>query len=92
MSTDIFAERVAATGTAVAFPTRVRAISMAPDGVGVVSLTLRDGGASGTTRLVLDSNSTTIPYYAEFPGNGIRFSTDVHVTITNASAVTVFYG
>lgn len=92
MHTDVFASRVTATGTVYTGRTRMRGISIAPNGVGAVSITLRDGGASGTTRCVLDSNSTTVPYYIELPGAGMVFTTDIHATIANASAITVFYG
>jgi hypothetical protein len=92
MDTDIFSSRIAATGTVVTGRFRMKAISIAPNGVGAVSITLRDGGAGGTVRCVIDSNSTTVPYYLEMPAGGILFTTDIHATITNTSAITVFYG
>jgi hypothetical protein len=70
----------------------MRGISISPNGSGAVTVVLRDGGASGTTRCSLDSASTTVPYYLELPSNGILFETDIHATVTNATAITVFYG
>ena len=92
METDIFSSRIAATGTVYTGRIRVKGISIAPNGGGAVSVTLRDGGAGGTTRCVIDSNSTTVPYYLELPGCGILHLVDIHATITNVSAITVFYG
>jgi len=70
----------------------MRAIAIAPNGGGVVTVVLRDGGAGGTVRCSLDSASTTAPYYLPLPDAGILFTTDIHATIANATAVTVFYG
>lgn len=92
MDTDVFASRVTATGTVYTGRTRMRGISIAPNGGGVVTVVLRDGGAGGTTRCSLDSASTTVPYYLELPGDGILFNTDIHATIANTTAITVFYG
>jgi hypothetical protein len=49
----------------------------------------RDGGASGTTRLTLNNTGTNSML---IPGEGILFTTDVHVTVTGVSSVTAFYG
>lgn len=92
METDVFSSRVDATGTVYTGRTRMRGISIAPNGGGVVTVVIRDGGGSGTTRCSLDSASTTVPYYVPLPGAGILFRTDIHATITNATAITVFYG
>ena len=70
----------------------MRGISIAPNGVGVVTVVIRDGGAGGVTRCSLDSTSATAPYYLELPAAGILFTTDIHATITNVTAITVFYG
>ena len=90
MHTDVFASRIASTGTVYTGRTRAKGISIACNGI--TSVVLRDGGASGTTRITLDTASSTVPYYIEFPGDGVLFNTDIHATITNATAITVFYG
>jgi hypothetical protein len=54
------------------------------------SIVLKDGGASGTTRL-------TVAIGANYSGNiiipedGILFETNVYLDLTNATSVTVFY-
>ena len=55
------------------------------------SVTLRDGGVSGTTMVtvVVPANGYGI---VPFPGDGIRFGTDVYTVLANVSSVTVFYG
>lgn len=92
MHTDVFASRVTATGTVYTGRTRMKGISIAPNGGGAVTITIRDGGGSGTIRCALDSASTTVPYYVELPGDGILFLTDIHATVANVTAITVFYG
>jgi hypothetical protein len=49
----------------------------------------KDGGSGGTTLLTLNNTGTATAYV---PGNGIVFGTDVHVTISGLTAITVFYG
>jgi hypothetical protein len=85
MLTDVFAAYLTSTGTAVASSTRVRGYFVTGTGTAV----FRDGGASGTTRLTVNNTGTT---GCLIPANGIKFSTDVHVTVTGLTAITVFYG
>jgi hypothetical protein len=84
-STDVFASYLTATGTAVASRTRVRAVFL----TGTGTVVFRDGGASGTTRMTLNSTGTASVY---IPDNGILFNTDVHATISGVTAMTTFYG
>jgi hypothetical protein len=53
----------------------------------------RDGGASGPIRLQFNvPANTNNPFANLIPGEGILFTTDVHVTVPTAAKVTVFYG
>jgi hypothetical protein len=53
----------------------------------------RDGGASGPIRLQFNiPANTNNPFANLIPGEGILFTTDVHVTLPTAAKVTVFYG
>ena len=91
---DITATTVTADGTAVNHPARVKSIYyIRTSNAG--SLVLKDGGASGTTLLTL-----TVPSYRgredesntlNIPSDGIKFSTDVYVDVTNVSSVTLFH-
>jgi hypothetical protein len=53
----------------------------------------RDGGAAGTIRLQFNiPANTNNPFANIIPGEGILFTTDIHVTVPTAAKVTVFYG
>jgi hypothetical protein len=55
------------------------------------TLTFNDGSSSGTARITLAvPNGTT---HILLPGEGVRFTNDVYLTVTTAvGATTVFYG
>jgi hypothetical protein len=89
-STDVYGAHLNATGTAYAATTRVKGYQVAPGAAGTI--TFRDGGASGTVRLEIDTTVNTAIISTLIPGNGIRFFTDVHVTLPASTAITVFYG
>jgi hypothetical protein len=56
-------------------------------------IVFRDGGASGTVLMRVNiSASPTNPFSTLIPGNGIRFNTNIHVTLPTAAAVTIFCG
>ncbi len=84
---DVVAVRVTATGTVFARPIRLKQVYGVATTAGL--LTFRDGGASGTTLLVLD---TALGSFApDIPENGILFRTDCHVTFTtHVGGVTCF--
>ena len=57
------------------------------------SVVFKDGGASGTTRMTLNTvGSATQPTYLLLPGEGILFDTSVYVDVTSIGSVMVFYG
>jgi hypothetical protein len=51
-----------------------------------------DGGASGTVRLQFNIGAGTQPITLPVPGEGILFTTDIHVTLPATAKITVFYG
>ena len=75
-------------GSIYASRARVKGIHCTTTSAG--SIVLKDGGASGTTRL-------NVAIGANFSGNivipddGILFETNVYLDLTNATSVTVFY-
>jgi hypothetical protein len=91
---DITATTVTADGVAVNHAARVKSIYYIRTST-AGSVVLKDGGASGTTLLSLtvpateagedESNTLAIP------SDGIRFSTNVYVDVTNVSSVTLFH-
>lgn len=85
MLTDVSAAYLTSTNTAYSGRTRVRGAFVTGTGTAI----FRDGGASGTTKLTINSTGSA-PVY--IPANGILFNTDVHVTISGITGLTVFYG
>lgn len=90
MQTDVKAASVAASGTAYGDRTRVRGALVEP-GTGIGSVVFKDGGASGTTVMTINTIANGEPFSVVIPAEGVVFSTDLYVALTNAK-VTVFYG
>ena len=90
-------KRLIATGTVSAGPCRLLAIYFVADTTGG-SIELKDGGSSGTSKAVYDTPlgaSTAgqeVAYQINIPGDGIRFETDCHATLTNVDKVTFTFG
>jgi len=71
---------------------RVKAIYIIP-AAGAGSVVFKDGGASGTTRLTINTlANSTAPDYVLLPGEGLVFQTNVYVDVTTIGSVMVFYG
>jgi hypothetical protein len=94
MQTDVNAKHLNASGTIFAGRTRVKGFSVCATASAAGTLLLKNGGSSGTTLIEIDipSNSNPNSFYVLVPGEGVLFSTDVYVTLTNIASVTVFYG
>lgn len=70
---------------------RIKAIYIIP-AAGAGSVVFRDGGASGSTKLTVNTlASSTSPDYILIPGEGLLFQTDIHATVTTVASVMVFY-
>ncbi len=92
MQTDVKASHVEATGTMVSGRVRVKGYQCLSGGT-AGDIIFRDGGASGTIRLQFNiPANTNNPFANLIPGEGILFTTDVHVTLPTAAKITVFYG
>ena len=92
MQTDVLSSHVDATGTMVSGRVRVKGYQCLSGGT-AGDIIFRDGGASGTILLQFNiPNNTNNPFANLIPGEGILFSTDVHITLPTAAKVTVFYG
>ena len=71
---------------------RIKSIYIVPT-ASAGSVVFKDGGAGGTTRLTVDTvASATQPTYLLLPGEGLLFSTNIYVDVTNIGYVMVFYG
>ena len=91
MQTDVSSATATADGTLVAQPTRIRGMLLTTT-TSAGSVVLKDGGASGTTKLTINTPAVAEIFNALLPAEGVRFTTDVYVDVTNVSSVTVFYG
>ena len=89
--TNVFAVHEDATGTMYAGATNLAGYQLASGGT-AGEIVFRDGGASGTERLRVNITVNTAVISTLIPGNGIRFYTDIHVTLPASSAVTIFCG
>ena len=71
---------------------RVKSIYIVPAAT-AGSVVFKDGGTGGTIRLTLNTvASATQPTYLLLPGEGVLFSTNIFVDVTNIGSVMVFYG
>ena len=89
MQYDVKAVERTTTGTAYAASARIKGLvlSFATGGTVVI----KDGGASGTTVFSYTAPAAAGTVNVIIPGEGILCRTDIHVTLTDATA-TVFYG
>jgi hypothetical protein len=89
--TNVFAVHEDTTGTMYAGATNLAGYQIASGGT-AGEMVFRDGGASGTERLRINITVNTAVISTLIPGNGIRFNTDIHVTLPTGSGVTIFCG
>ena len=91
MQTDVLSATRTTDGTLVAGPARIKGIMLTTTST-AGSIVLKDGGASGVTRITLNTPATAEMFNALLPGEGVRFYTDVYLDTTDVSSITVFYG
>lgn len=92
MISDVQATRLDASGSIFGGAARVKAISIIPGGT-AGSVVIKDGGSGGTTICTIDTPaSATDPMFITIPGAGLRCADSAYATLTNITAVTVFYG
>lgn len=86
---DVKASEKTASGTVFAGPARVKGLTVAYASGGTV--TIKDGGASGTTVWSFTAPAAAGSVSILLPGDGIKCNTDVYVALASATA-TVVYG
>jgi hypothetical protein len=89
--TNVFSEHNDATGVIYAGATNLAGYQFLTGGV-AGEMVFRDGGASGVERLRVNISTNAVPVSTLIPGNGIRFTTNIHVTLPAGAAVTIFCG
>jgi len=92
MQTDVKAKNMTATAASAVGRTRIRGVYWV-SGATAGSVSFKNGGSGGTELLKIDTvASATAVGYLLLPGEGVLFSLDPYVTMTNATSVTFFYG
>jgi hypothetical protein len=90
--TNVFSAHLDATGTIYAGATNLAGYQALAGGT-AGEIVFRDGGASGTILLKINiPANTNNPFANLIPGNGIRFTTNVHVTLPTGASITIFCG
>lgn len=89
--TNVFSVYANATGQAYAGATNVSGYHVKPGGT-AGSIVIKDGGASGTTLMTIDITTDTSVITLQISGNGVRFNTNVHVTLPTSATITLFCG
>ena len=89
--TNVFTAHADATGTIYSGATNLAGYQLASGGV-AGEIVFRDGGSGGTVLLRVNITVNTAVISTLLPGNGIRFTTNIHVTLPANAAVTIFCG
>ena len=89
--TNVFSAHLDATGTIYNGATNLAGYQLASGGT-AGEIVFRDGGSGGTELLRVNITVNTAVISTLLPGNGIRFNTDIHVTLPAGAAVTIFCG
>ena len=90
--TDVRAKTLTSTAAATVGPCRVRAIYYVC-GASAGSISFKNGGASGAELLnVATPGGVTISGTIDVPSDGIWFTQDPYVTLTDITSMTFFYG
>jgi len=87
---DVSSGFLSATGTLFAGPARVKGYQIAPGAAG--NIVFRDGGTGGTVKMTVPLTASTNVVSLLIPGEGVRFNTDVHITLPASTSIAVFYG
>lgn len=91
MQTDVKSATATADGTLVPARTRIKAMTITSTST-AGSIVLKDGGASGTAKITINTPAVAEIFNILIPAEGVLFETDVYVDVTDVSSVTVFYG
>lgn len=93
MQTDVKAAHLDASGIVFAGPTRVKGFSVSPGGTaGEIEFYDNASAASGTVRLTLNISTNQALDSLAIPGEGIKFSNGVYVSLPTDAHLTVYYG
>jgi len=89
--TNVFSAHADSTSTIYAGATNLAGYQVKPGGT-AGEIVFKDGGSGGDVLLRINITTNTAVIATLLPGNGIRFNTDIHVTLPASAAVTIFCG
>ena len=89
--TNVFSAHRDSTGVIYSGATNLAGYQFLTGGV-AGEIVFRDGGGSGTIMLVVNISVNAVPVSTLIPGNGIRFTTNIHVTLPASASITIFCG
>jgi hypothetical protein len=89
--TNVFSKQASATGTIYPGATNLGGYQLL-SGATAGDYIFRDGGASGPILLQFHISTNATVVSTLLPGNGIRFTTDIHITVPAAAYITIFCG
>jgi hypothetical protein len=89
--TNVFSAHKDSTGTIYSGATNLAGYQVKPGGT-AGEIVFTDGGSGGDVLLRINITTNTAVIATLIPGNGIRFNTDVYVTLPTSAAVTIFCG
>jgi hypothetical protein len=89
--TNVFSTHRDTTGVIYAGATNLAGFQFLTGGT-AGEIVFRDGGASGTVLLRINISTNAVPVSTLLPGNGIRFNTNIHVTLPASAVITIFCG
>jgi len=95
MQTDVKSAHLNASGSLYAGTARLKGFVVVGAASTAATITFKDGGASGVTKIEFDVVSNTNPnaVYILIPGEGVKFDTNIYFTASAAiTGVTAFYG
>ena len=89
--TNVFSAHRDSTVTIYSGATNLAGYQVKPGGT-AGEIVFTDGGSGGDVLLKINITTNTAVISTLIPGNGIRFNTDIHVTLPASAAVTIFCG
>jgi hypothetical protein len=92
MQTDVKAVTLTADGYVYQGRTRIKGMVITTSIAGVGSISIKDGGSGGTSKLLITATATADCVNVVIPGEGVLFETDAYADLSNISSVTVFHG
>jgi len=91
MQTDVMAKSVTTSSTVYDGRARLRGVVVIP-GSANGSIEFKDGGASGTSIMLIPTIANGEPFNVLIPAEGVLFESNVYLALSGANtAATVFY-